>query len=110
MNKIGFPSLASPLVNPQTGVMASTWIQFFQSWLNPPPAIESITASGSPFSYTASMDGSLFISGGTVSDITITRGTITFTTGLISGILPMSKGDIVTITYTVVPLINFIPG
>jgi hypothetical protein len=40
----------------------------------------------------------------------ITRGTATFTTGVIFGILPLSKGDKITITYTIAPDINFIPG
>ncbi len=108
--KVGFPSLATPLVNPQSGVLSSPWIQFFQSLLNPPAPIQSIAPTGSPFEYTASSNGSICVEGGTVSFIQITRGTTTFTTGVISGILPMSKGDKITITYTIAPNINFIPG
>lgn len=107
--KIGFPSLASPLVNPQTGVLASTWIQFFQKFVNPPPAIENVILQPSPFSYIATSNGFLSLEGGNITNVQFTRGSTTFTLSMTSGIIPMSQDDIVVITYTVAPTIRFVP-
>lgn len=95
----------------KTGKILNPWIQYLQQFTVPPPAFMDITVGTSPFDYEAKEPGSLFISGGTVSGITLTRGadTITiFPDTSIPRIVPVSIDDIVTITYTVLPTIKFI--
>lgn len=72
--------------------------------------VSSITVGGSPFTYTASFAGSVAITGGTVSAITIIRQGTSVTTGLTTGLIPVSRFDQVRVTYTGTPTMTFIPG
>ena len=74
----------------------------------PQPAA-AVTLGGSPADYTANSSGSLAVSGGTVSSITLTRGLVTVPTGVVAGLIPMEIGDVVSITYAVAPTVNFLP-
>lgn len=109
-------------LNPSNGeVCAGVWnrntgggIQDFtvcQPYTTPPtvPAVSTIAVTGSPFTYTAKGAGALQIIGGTVSAITDTDAGVT-TNESTSGIIAVEAGDIVTITYTVAPTVNFIPS
>lgn len=71
--------------------------------------IFTVSATGSPFTYVAIQAGELWIKGGTVSSITLTRGAVSITTGATSGGVSVSAGDSVTVTYTVLPTIYFVP-
>lgn len=73
-------------------------------------ALAAITVGASPFSYTAPAAGSVVVGGGTVSAITLKRGTpAAITMGITAGNVPVSPGDIVTTTYSVLPTMNFVP-
>jgi hypothetical protein len=105
------PQWTTPLVDLQTGYATESWFEFFVRLTTKPPPIVGVTPSGSLFTYMASTDGNLAVSGGTVSSITISRAAMTnIPTGVTSGIIPMSQGDSVTITYSDAPTVNFIPG
>lgn len=108
--RVRVPSLASAMIDPRTGTLTAPWVQFFQNFVSQPPAPTPTTPLASPYEYTASERGSVSVSGGTVSLIEYTRGNTTFTTGFTSGIIPVAQGDSVRITYTVAPVIWFIPG
>ena len=86
---------------------------FFSEMIYQPPSkasgIQPVTVGGSPYSYVANRDGSLSIEGGVVSAIDLTRTGVTISTATLSGFVPMSEGDWVTITYAAAPTINFIP-
>lgn len=86
---------------------------FFSEIIYQPPSratgIQSVTVGASPFSYVANREGSISIESGTVTNITLARYGVTVSTAMISGFVPMSEGDQVTITYTVAPTIKFIP-
>lgn len=71
--------------------------------------ISAVVVGASPTSFTAIDPGTLSVQAGTVSTVTLTRGGTTITLGLTAGLVPMSAGDKVTITYTVAPTLNFIP-
>lgn len=71
--------------------------------------VSSITVGASPYAYTASVRGSVAISGGSVSDITLTRNGTVVPTGLTSGMVSVMNGDVVTVTYTTAPTMNFVP-
>lgn len=73
-------------------------------------ATKTIAVGASPYSYTAPSNGSVFVTGGTVSAIAFSRdGTTFLSTGLIAGIIPVRKKDIVRVTYTAAPTMTFVP-
>lgn len=85
-----------------------------QDDLLPDPApqaqpIQSIVVGASPFTYTAPFNGAVTVTGGTVSGISITRQTITLSTGITVGLIPVSRLDQVQVTYTGTPTMNFLP-
>lgn len=71
--------------------------------------IQAVTPGASPYTYTAKQSGALSIQGGTVSLASLSRNGVSVTLGLVSGLISLSSGDSVTITYVVAPTINFIP-
>ena len=71
--------------------------------------VKAVTVGASPFSYTMPFSGQVAITGGTVSAIDIIRQSTTVSTGLTVGLIPASRGDIVRMTYTVVPTFTFLP-
>lgn len=72
--------------------------------------IVAVPLTGSPMAYTATAEGTLVLSGTTVTSVTVTRGGVTVTTGVTVGAVPLSQGDVATITYTGTPVLNFIPS
>ena len=76
---------------------------------NPPIlSATAVTVGASPFTYTASAPGSVTISGGTVQSIAITTGGIKTVQTSTSGIFTVNLGDMVAITYTAAPAVEFI--
>jgi len=69
----------------------------------------AITVTGSPFIYTAPTNGCVVISAGTVSAVAIARQGTSVAAGITAGIIPVSRSDKVTITYTVLPTATFLP-
>lgn len=93
------------------GQVSQSWYQFFAGLTAQSAAIVPVTPSGSPFTYTASTKGTLSVSGGTVSNVSLSRARVTgVNVGFTSGLVPMSQGDIVRVTYSAPPTINFIPS
>ena len=93
--------------------LRSPWIEYLQQFTIAPPAFMDVTPDGSPFEYEAKEPGYLFITGGTVSAITLTRGSETITVfpdTTTPRLVPVAVADIVTITYTVIPTLKFIPS
>lgn len=70
----------------------------------------ALTPGASPWGYTAAYNGTVTITGGTVSAIDLARQGTSISTGLIVGLIPVRRGDTVTVTYTVAPTATFIPG
>lgn len=101
------PNSLARFVN-KSGNIVTPWIQYLQQFTQKPPPFVDIDVDISPFSYTAVEPGFVFVSGGTVSAIALDRGSDTLNfTGQIQ--VPVSIGDIVTVTYSVLPTITFIP-
>jgi hypothetical protein len=80
----------------------------FPSFLGAGAAISGISVGASPFAYTATTGGSVAVAGGTVSGITLTRSSTTVPVGT-QGAIFARNGDVVTVTYSVAPTMNFIP-
>lgn len=104
------PNLTSPLVD-KLGKLLPPWNSWFQQFSQAAPAVANVIVGASPFSYTANANGSLIVSGGNVSLITLTRGTDTITIATSTAntvIIPISIGDTVEVTYTVIPTMQFL--
>lgn len=69
--------------------------------------LASVTVGASPFTYVAQDSGRLIVQGGTVSLIEAGRKGTFVTTGLTAGVVPVSRGDSVRVTYSVLPTLTF---
>ena len=88
------------------------WYTFWLGLLQGQPvgAPISIVPGVSPFSYVAPVGGTVIVTGGTVSKIEVSRDGVTFfVTGQTSGMFPLSMGDTLRVTYSVVPTATFLP-
>ncbi len=106
------PSSAQPIGTTLDGkpvAVNRVWQRWFNSFTSAAAASAVSSITPSPFSFTANTSGNLLVVGGTVSAITLQRAQTILPTGLTSGFIPMANGDIVTITYSVAPTLNFIP-
>lgn len=104
---VPLPNLISKLVD-ATGRTLQPWVSYFQQFTQAPPNFVAQTVSGSPFSYTAREPGTIAISGGTITAITLTRGAVTISLGTTPKLIPVAINDVVAITYSVLPTIYFI--
>ena len=100
------PMWIQPFVN--GNLINVVWGQYLQQFTQEPPAFSTISGA-SPYSYEAKEPGNIFIEGGTISNITLTRGRLSVDlTG--QKIIPVAIKDVVTITYSVAPTkITFSP-
>lgn len=82
------------------------WNSFFQQFTQPPPAVADVSlVSGNNF--TPNRNGTLIVTGGTISNISLTRGTVAIDlTG--QRVIPVSLNDSVSITYSVAPVVQFL--
>jgi hypothetical protein len=71
----------------------------------------AVTPTASPYVFTAPSNGLVVISGGTVSVVQYGRGASVVALGLTSGVVPVSQGDTITVTWAVTaPTVTFIPS
>lgn len=108
------PNLRAALAESKDGLkvfLIEPFVQFFQQFTQNAPNAVSISVGSSPFQYTPNEIGNAIVSGGTVSSVQLIRGsdTITIATSTANPVVvPLSVGDILKITYTVVPTIKFL--
>jgi hypothetical protein len=91
---------------------SNVWYRFWQGLYQgrPPSGESSVKPTTSPFTYTTNQRGFVIVQGGTVSTIQFSRGLSTnYVTGLTGGCFPLSAGDSLIVTYTVVPTMTFVP-
>lgn len=69
----------------------------------------AITPGVSPYAYTANGAQVVTVTGGTVSAITLTRGGVATASLGTAGIFSLGDGDVLTVTYTVVPTMKSFP-
>lgn len=101
------PTADAPLVDTKMGRITRAWYLPILSLFQPAPE-SSIAVGGSPFSFTATSAGSLLVMGGAVSQITLKRNQV-YVTGVVSGFIPVSNGDVLVIAFTVPPTLVFFP-
>lgn len=87
-----------------TGVATDEDIQGSQA------PVVAITAGASPYAYTAPSRGAVNLVGGTVTVVALKRNGVSTTLNGVAGVFPVSGGDQLVITYSVVPTsLEFIP-
>lgn len=110
MNLNRIPTYTEPLV---TGSATTRgWYTFHSGLLQGQPTgvPAPIVPGVSPFSYVAPIGGTVILTGGTVSKVEVSRDGVKFySTGMTSGMFPLSMGDTLKVTYSVVPTMTFIP-
>lgn len=107
-NAVIVPSSAQAIAD-KTGRVTPVWQRFFNAIVQAPAPIASVTVGASPFSFRAGQSGTLVVTGGTVSAITLTRNTMTVSLPT-SGAFSMANGDSIAVTYSGLPTVNFIPA
>lgn len=99
----------SPLVDIKTGKVIPPWNSFFQQFTQKATAVQNITLTGSPFSYTPNNRGNVVISGGTVSAISLIRGLVVIPLSTVRPLMVyLGIGDTIQITYSVLPTLQFL--
>lgn len=88
------------------------WYSFWLGLLQGQPAgpVAAITVGASPYTYVATLGGTVIVDGGTVSEIDFSRDGVTFyNTGVTAGMLPVSQGDQLVVTWSGKPTMTFVP-
>lgn len=101
----GVPETDYPVVFPPDG------LALFPTEVPPnnqAQAETAATAGGSPFVYTAPANGTLLVTGGTVSQIEIARSGTYYTVG--TTIIPLARLDKVRVTWSGAPTLVFFPS
>lgn len=92
------------------GTILQPWISFLQQFVQQPPNFVDLIVGASPFEYNAVEPGTVAITGGTVTGVLLTRGTNTIDLGASVKLVPVAIGDIVDVTYVILPTMQFIPS
>lgn len=101
------PNSNQPLVD-NRGMITQVWLRFFNAVIGPAGAVSAITVGASPFAFTASQRGTVAVSGGTLTSVVINRAGTSVSLGT-SRSVSVAPGDIVTVTYSVLPTMSFLP-
>jgi hypothetical protein len=90
-------------------VFQQAWQSWFQQFTQAPSAAVSLVVGTSPFNYSAKESGQIAVIGGIVSAIALIRGTVNIdVTG--EKLILVAIKDIVRVTYTGLPVIQFLPN
>jgi hypothetical protein len=103
------PNLNRALVD-KNGLVTgqSEWVAFFSQFSTPAEVVVPVSPTASPFPYIVKEPGSIAVHGGTITSITFNRGSVAIdVTG--QKLIPVETKDIVTIVYTVLPVVQFVP-
>lgn len=107
----GLPTPDLPATDPASGKWDSTWYRAIVrlAQLSAEQPFETISVGASPFTYTARTIGHVFVTGGTVSAVSLVRSGVALAvpTGIF---IPVAANDAVETTYSVLPDMTFIPS
>jgi hypothetical protein len=98
------PTYQEPVVT--KNVTTRGWYSFWAALFTGTPTgpVAPIKVGSSPFTYTAPVGGAVIVQGGTTTQIQYSRdGNNFFVTGVTAGMLPVSQGDQLVVTYSVGP-------
>lgn len=107
----GLPSRLLRLISGDQGLVEPTWYQFLVrlAQLSAERPIAPVDVGASPFVYTAFTIGHIFITGGTVSAISLERSGVALAVPA-DIFIPVAANDTVTVTYSGLPDMTFIPS
>ena len=93
------------------GRLAKAWWRYINSFSETPQPESALTLVKSPLVYKAARNGTLLVSGGSVSSIKFNsrNSTAKLVLSMTQGMIPVSIGDVVTIAYGGTPLVVFFP-
>jgi hypothetical protein len=78
-----------------------------ESWFANPATLTggaaSVSLGSSPASYTAPVSGVLYLTGGTVTSISLVRGGVSTALGILAGSVRLRQRDVATVVYVVSP-------
>jgi hypothetical protein len=102
------PTYEQPIA--KAGSTHPSWYRFFQGIYKgaPPSAEMTLQVTASPFRYTAPSSGFVILKGGTVTGVEFTRANTTLT-GQTQGVFPLSQADQLTVTYSGLPTMTWVP-
>jgi hypothetical protein len=103
------PNLNAPLVDLEDGTVNNPWNNFFQQFTQAPAGAISLVINGSPYIYQSKEQGMITIEGGTLTSVEFIRGSFSTNLGNAQRIIPVQIKDIIRVTYSVLPIINFVP-
>lgn len=101
------PNVLSKIVN-KFGNCVDPWLKFFQQFSQAPSPALDVILTVSPFEYTAVEPGNIYIDGA-VTTVTLTRKNKVIDVGA-NILIPVCIGDVITITYAVLPVVSFFPN
>ena len=109
------PAYTEPLGNDSAGgnvQLGKNWFLYLYglSSYSPGAALQTPTVTDSPFTFTASADGTVLVSGGAVTDIAVGRSGKFVDTGQTTGQFVLHFQDQIRITYTAAPTVTFFPN
>lgn len=103
------PSINLAMVREDSLLPQPEWYEFFLSLVTAPTPIQELVVTTSPFSFVASVPGNVLIRGA-VDSLALVRARITIDPlGPVEGFVPVSRGDELVTTYTLLPEMWFIP-
>lgn len=110
-NYLHVPNYATQMLT-QGGDTHQSWYRFFSGLVqgSPPTATTDITVTASPFVWRATYFGYVVANGGTITSVTLQRDPSQAQINLpLTGTYHASKDDILTFTYSALPVLTFIP-
>lgn len=90
---------------------SSVYYRWFQDLdVGSPPSSETpVTVGASPFTYSPKVKGNLIVSGGTVTNVLISRSGTFYSTGATQGLFNLAANDQIQIVYSGLPTAVFLP-
>jgi hypothetical protein len=104
------PQFETPLMDDKQ-TTSKFWYRYFQASETgqPPTGETAITVTASPFVYTAPRKGYVIVSGGTITNIQISRSGTYYSMGASANSYPVAANDMLKVTYTGIPTMVFFP-
>lgn len=106
---IVLPSLMARLVD-AGGRMLTPWNSYFQQFTQAPASAIDIVVGASPFDYRVKEPGTFIITGGIITGVRLTRGSVAITLATANNIIPVGINDVVRVTYSVLPTLRLLPS
>ncbi len=105
------------VINGEVIINENWWLLIYNLCLNSLPnatpggvsPAQSVDVTASPFSYTAGSTGFVLVTGGELSNLTLTRKTAAIQVGVGMEGFFVARGDMIEMTYSKIPTVTFFP-